>query len=237
MKKRNFKKILLILLSLSAISNLTGQERVNRPKLTFNSTSEVITKAIGWSYNSKLGEWIDYANTINDDKSYKTKYKTLLGSYMMSHNENFISIKTKSLIYDNVDYYILIIEKWKGSYEYPAIMENWREYKQINGYIFTKSEYMKLQKLEENSVLITPNLVYIGSLYEKYDETKFLDLIQTELSKNKSESSIKYAFNVTKTKEGKIRFLVDLIPPYSDFKFDKQYFETDIENFSKIIIK
>jgi hypothetical protein len=239
MKKVNFKLMLSLLLINIAFLKTIGQERVNRQKLNFNSTSDVMIKAIGWSYNSKLGEWIDYPNTINDDKDYKTKYKTLLGTYMMSHNENIISIKTKSLIYNSEDYYVLIIEKWRGNYEYPSIKENWREFKQINGYIFTKSEYLKLKNLEGTLILSTPKFVHMGALYEKYDETKFLDFIQTELSKNKNEkeNSINYALNVTKTKEGKIRFLTDLVAPYSDFKFDKQYFETDIENFSKIIIK
>ncbi len=49
-----------------------GQERFNRTKILFDQNSEKLESAVGWSYNSKFGEWIDYQNVISDRKEYKT---------------------------------------------------------------------------------------------------------------------------------------------------------------------
>ncbi|MBB1195014.1 hypothetical protein DNC80_15215 [Flavobacterium sp. SOK18b] len=220
------------------ISKISGHERVNRQKLIFNSSSDIMTKATGWSYNSTLGEWIDYENVISSEKIYKNELKNSQGEYMMSRATSFLNISTKSLIYNNIYYYVLIIERWNGAFKYPALRENWYTFKQTNGYIFTKSDYLKLQKLEGSLILQTPNFVYMGSNIEKYDETKFLDLIQTELAKNKDNNSNQYALFVTKPKEGIIRFnLSDYYIANSTSILDKEYFETEIENFSKILIE
>ena len=50
------------------------QERVNRPKLKFEASSDTLTKATGWAYNETLGEWIDYENTISDEIKQKNQY-------------------------------------------------------------------------------------------------------------------------------------------------------------------
>ena len=50
-----------------------GQDRVNREKLSFLDKSNQLTTAVGWSYNTTLGEWVDYNNVIESDKSYKEK--------------------------------------------------------------------------------------------------------------------------------------------------------------------
>ena len=73
--------------------------------------------------------------------------------------------------------YVLIINKWSGRYEYPSIKQNWYEYKETIGYLFSKADYIKLDNIEGFLELKTKISVNMGSKYEKYDETKFLDLI------------------------------------------------------------
>ncbi|MFV7236010.1 hypothetical protein [Flavobacterium sp. ZB4R12] len=234
-------KIKVTILGIMAVSfmQVFGQDRVNRQKITFDQKSEIMSKAIGWAYNTKLGEWVDYINVISNDKDYKDKYKNLQGAYMMSHTkQNLSTIQIKTITYNETKYFVLIIDKWNGRYKYPSIKEDWREFKVTIGYIFTKNEYDKLANIENILELKTKYLVNMDLEYEKYDEIKFLDLIQTELSKEKSEYSGEYKFPITKSKEGAIRFYMpDSFSSYSKYDFEKEYFETDYANFSKILIK
>lgn len=233
------KLTLITLLLTGTLFQVFGQERTNREKLSFDTTSGILSKATGWANNSTLGEWIDYKNVISDSKDYKDKYKSLQGEYMMSKiSQNFQKVQTKTITYTGTTYYVLIVDKWSGRYEYPSIREDWYTFKQTIGYIYTKEEYQKLLNIESLVELKTQYMVRMGSKYEKYDETKFLDLIQTELSKEKSKYSSEYTFPIMKSKEGAIRFyLPESFSTYSKYDFEKKYFETDFENFTKIIIR
>ena len=233
------KLTLITLLMTGILFQVFGQERANRVKLNFDTTSGILSKATGWAYNSTLGEWIDYENVISDSKDYKDKFKSLQGEYMMSRiSQNFQKVETRTFIYKGTTYYLIMVEQWSGGYQYPSIREDWYTFKQTIGYIYTKEEYQKLLNIESLVELKTQYLVSMGSKYEKYDEIKFLDLIQTELLTEKSKYSTEYTFPIIKSKEGNIRFyLPDTFSTYSQYDFKEKYFETDVENFKKITIK
>jgi hypothetical protein len=235
----NIKLTIIIFFMTGFFLQVFGQERTNREKLNFDTTSGILLKATGWAYNSTLGEWIDYENVISDDKDYKVKYKSLQGAYMMSHrSQNFQKMQTRTVSYKGTTYYVLIVDKWSGRYEYPSIREDWYEFKETIGYIFTKDEFQKLFNIETLVELKTRYMVSIGSKYEKYDETKFLDLIQTELSQEKSKYLSEFTFPIMKSKEGNIRFyLPESFSTYSKYDFEKKYFETDFESFTKLTLK
>jgi hypothetical protein len=213
------------------------QDRTNREKLIFSDKSEILMNAVGWCYNSTLGEWIDYNNVIEEEKTYKEKFKLLTGAFLMSrHTQNFISIQTKTVIFKEIKYYVLIVEKWDGQYKYPSIYEDWYEYKTMCGYIFTETEYNKLNNIIDVVSLEIPYQPVIMDLrYEVYDEKVFLDKIQNNLDfKYKTE----YMFPVKKIENGNIRFYVpDRFSTINNVDFNKQYFETTFDNFSKIVIK
>jgi len=232
------KNCLLVLLFLPII--LLGQERVNRENLKFDKISKPLTKAIGWEYNATLGKWIDYNNVISQNTRYKEGiYRLEKGRYMMSnYSQNFIKIQTKSVIYKGTEYFVLIIEKWKGEFVDINIHEcEWRSYRQTDGYIFSKEEYRKLHNIENMVELKTKYMVSIGER-EKYNETNFLSLIQTALEAEKREDSTEYIFPVLKSTEGTIRFyLPDSFSSDSKYNFDIKYFETSFQIFSNIIIK
>jgi hypothetical protein len=236
-----FKLTLITLLMTLSLLQVFGQERVNREKLSFDTTSGTLSKATGWAYNSTLGEWIDYENVISDSRDYKDKYKSLQGEWMMSGiSQNFLKVQTKTVTYKGTKYYVLVVDKWSGRYEYPAIKEDWYTFKQTSGYIYTEEEYQKLQNIESLVELKTQYMVTMGSKYEKYDETKFLDLVQTELSEEKSKYSSEYTFPVMKSKEGAIRFYLpepEYFSTYSKYDFEKKYFETEFDSFSSIILR
>jgi hypothetical protein len=233
------KLSLITLLLTGTLFQVFGQERTNREKLSFDTISGILSKATGWANNSMLGEWIDYENVISDSEDYKDKYKSLQGQYMMSRiSQNFQKVQTRTVTYKGTTYYVLIVDKWSGRYEYPSIQQDWYTFKQTIGYIYTKEEYQKLLNIESLIELKTQYMVSIGSKYDKYDETKFLDLIQTELAQEKSKYSSKYTFPIIKSKEGAIRFyLPESFSTYSKYDFEKKYFEADFESFTKIILK
>lgn len=245
------KVILILTIFLSTCFQLYGQERINREKLSFKKNSEMMTKAIGYSYNSTIGEWIDYENIISNNKDYKNEYNSLQSNWirkkykavryidkMSQNSQNFINIQTKKLDFKNKVYYVIIITKWIGQFEYPLIQEDYYTYKQTEGYIYTKEEFQKLDSLDQKIELRTKSMVSVGSKHEIYDETKFLDLIQTELNREISKYEPEYIFPVLKSNEGAIRFyLPEYFFGYSKYNFDNAYFETDQENFSKIYIK
>jgi hypothetical protein len=245
----------LLVLSMLLVSFVSyGQDRVNRSKLSFDQSSEMLTNSIGWSYNETLGEWIDYDNVIDKDKNYKDKYKSLQGAYQMSNNSfKFNNLQVKTLVFEGNKYYILIHDKWTGRYKYPSIQQDWVRFRKVDGYIFTESEYSNLR---EHKKVTFNDVVEYDLEFEEYNETKFLDLIQTKLSTPKSSYEIKYGPStrwgmlINKTKEGKIRFLTPTDLKYVEFtptkmnpydmrvyNFEKMYFETDMNNFNKLIIK
>lgn len=232
------KMVLALLLPLAIALQGFAQERVSRPKLSFADSSGTLAKATGWAYNSTFGEWIDYENVISNSKDYKDKYKSLLGEWMMSRvHQNFLRMQTKLVIFNEKPYYVLVVEKWSGRYEYPAIQQDWYTFRQTWGYIFTESEFLKLRAIESLVEVKTSQAVQLGSKYEEYSEEKFLALIQTKLMEEAGAYSLEYTFPVMKSREGAIRFYVpDYFASYSRFDFEKQYFETDLGSFKSILI-
>jgi hypothetical protein len=218
-----------------------GQERINKEDLKFDKKSKLLTKATGWEYNASYGKWIDYKNFISQNTAYKEGLHSTR-NLMSNAKQQFINIQTKSVIYKGTEYFVLIIEKWNGEivndYYENHIREIWKPFRQTFGYVFSKEEYQKLHNIENLIELKTKYMVSIGTEREKYNETKFLGLIQTALEEEKSENSFEYIFSVLKSTEGSIRFY---LPNSSSFNpkydFDKRYFETSLKDFSKIIVR
>ena len=235
------KKLLLILISLVFTNSVFGQDRVNRPKLSWDGGSEILSTSVGWAYNETLGEWVDYQNLISKDKSYK-QYKTLQGSHHMSDSKfTFNTLQIKTLTFNGTKYYVLIMDRWRGRYKYPTIFEDWIKFRSIDCYIFSESEYLKLKNYEKVS-FITEISFYLE--FEAYDEVKLLDHIQTSLSNetNLSESKYwNYYMFITQTDKGQIRFLTPnryfSFDSYDKIDFEKTYFETSRINFDKLIVK
>jgi hypothetical protein len=235
------KKILLLLTLFLSVSSVFSQSRTNRSELRFINSSEKLYSSTGWMYNEKRGEWVDYENVISDNTDYKTKYKSLLGEWMMSRLEqNFKDIETKSLNINEKSYFVVMVKKWNGKYEYPSIQTDWYTWEEVQGFIFTEEEYSKILDFNGEIKLETRYHVHLGSKYEEYDETVFLDLIQTELNSDTRYGSI-HTFPVLKTKSEEtevIRFYIpQVFTSYSNFDFEKRYFEVYPSSFEKIIIR
>jgi hypothetical protein len=173
---------------------------------------------------------------------YKDRYSSLLGEYMMSREQQtFNDITIKTLTYNDTKYFALIINKWRGRYRYPSIREDWQTYLYTIAYLMEEIEYKKLVNYNE------PKFKYVieyDQEFETYDETKFLDLIQTKITTKKSNyggNEYDWILPIKKIND-KVRFLsptlVGLIrskhwaPHYN---MEKEYFETNVNNFNKLL--
>ena len=231
------KLILLLLLPAFCM----GQDRVNRPDILFENKSSILKNATGWSYNTELGEWIDYKNVISDKKRYKTTFKELEGSAQMMSKEdqNFEYLQFKFLKTNKDSYYILTLKKWNGGYEYPSIKKGWRVWSEVIGFIFSKEEYLKLLNNVGLLKLSTKKLVSLG-INEDCNESIFLDKIQSKIYKNENKYSPLYIFPVLKTKNNGINVVRFLIPKWyskkEKYDFNNYYFESSEDDFNKLLI-
>jgi hypothetical protein len=241
------KKVIFFAFSVLFVANVAfSQSRVNQTKPQFlPEQSEILTSAIGWAYNKSIGEWIDYENVISPEKRYKTEFSSLSGTpYMRSQeNQNFISMQTRMFTYENKSYYLLMVIKWVGWYKYPRIHQDWEYAEDMVGYIFSPEEYNKLNNIN-GLVGLRPIGGAGGGAGRKYDDNALLDSIQSILMESTVPGETGSIFPVLKSEEGDIRFCVpryvgtqDKDPYYdSPFNFNRGYFETSPEEFSKIII-
>lgn len=193
-----------------------GQERVNRPKLSFISEGPVLTKFTGWSYNNSSGEWIEHENLICGD-SY---------AFDASHyKNNIISLQFKTIKYKDTPYYILIWYKKDGAYRYEHIHEDWMAWKTYNYLMFDEINMGYLRDLTNNPISIS---VPTASKLE-IQSTSDVDVIQTEMER-------KYHLNTTiiiyKATDGSIRFMFENI---LDKDISKKYFEISEEDYLKLI--
>jgi len=210
-------------------TNGYSQARVNRPEIKFENQSEVLNQATGWSYNSTLGEWIDHDNVISSDKR---EYRP------SRHTQNFIEMQFKTVNVNNEKYYVLMVQKWAGSYLYPEIYEDWVRWVQISGYIFSEAQYKKIWDFDTTGPiikLVTKRWVS----FRKHKADTFLDLIQTELLSNERSLSGGCTLPIMKAlveNEEFIRFYVPECYDDSFINFDKEYFEVVPSEFEKLKI-
>ena len=229
------KTIICFLLMFTYLVGLS-QERVNRENLKFERSSLVLDNVDGWSYNSEVGEWINKKNSIYVENDRGSGYEIL------DHTEQtFKTIQTKSFKYKDTLYYIFIVCIQNSGYEYPKLKLGYSVWYEYVGYICTKNEYEKIYNIKDLCEIHFIRMVGTG-FNNCYDEKMFLDKIQWDFM---SDDEMKMIMPIMKSKEGTIRFYL----PELDFKsreltheplfynFNKGYFETDIQNFNKIIIK
>lgn len=245
-----FMKRNIIYLLLFSSSLIFSQERINREEISFFKESEIIKNALGWTYNERLGEWIDNKNCIY--KSDRKRFNKSLAK------QNFINLQFKSVKYNSKIYYILIIPSLKYSYKYIYSKVGFYNYKEIDLYIFSENEYNKISSIKNEIELGTR--IHRTVDYKNRRKTKLiLDIIQSAIESdlNRSDFDKKYRneFNyifpikLVNSKENlNIRFLLPVWSHSlkeseydyyydSDFNFKIEYFEVEKKEFEKLIIE
>jgi hypothetical protein len=230
-------KFLIFTICVLNISILLSQSRENRKKFTFTGRSQKISNSTGWSYNKEIGEWVDYKNVILNNKEYKDMDKSIFIPRVGKTEQNFKSIDFRTISFRGVKYYILMIQKSGGWYIYPNIRKDWISRDLYLGHIFSENEFKKLLSLENEVELITTGPIRLGRIYD-YEETKFLDLIQTRLTTDESEfymgENWERKFPVKKTKSDGSEVIRLLLPSLS-CDFENNYFEISPKDFKKLL--
>ena len=200
----------------------------------FEKSSGIITKAKGWGRDDVSGKWF-YSNNVLEKRSVANVEK--LNPISMSYEEqNFLSIQTKKLKYNNENYYVLMIKKYVGTFKYPTILKDWNYSEVMESYIFPEDEYVKLYNITEHTVLHT---TFHYSRPIKFDEEYFLEAFHSYIVPK--SQSFEYEFvlrKVTSNGQEVVRFLL----PYNDphfhrYNINMTYFELPVNDFEKIILK
>lgn len=130
-------KIILIICILCI--NLFSGSRVDDISLSFSGVSPKLLNADGWVKNNTLGKWIKNKNVLSNNPINSTFEKSNI-------EQNFDSIQCKKIIYNNVEYFVLLIEKDTGLYKFPKIHRNWENFKITQAFIFSKNDIESIKK-------------------------------------------------------------------------------------------
>lgn len=216
-----FIKIVTLCTLLLIFNTTWGWERINPQQLIFTKSSQIVTNTIGWTKG--VDGWIGHPNCIKQTNIGS-------GSYMLSHNKNFSTLQFKTVIYNDVEYFVLIMPFWTGGYKYPTIYEEWRYWEEVQMMIFSKQEYLKLFELENSNV---DNINISEYIYCRTycSNRSILNIIRSTLESNYKSF---HTFLIYKASDGSIRFNYT----YPDLMFKKNissaYFECQKEEWDKL---
>jgi len=216
------KLLLFISILCLSIPKLIAQDRVNKQALEFLKSSDSLTNVTGWAYNEQKGKWVEHKNFILDsDDPFPS-----LGL------QNFTNITAKTFNINNKNYVALIIKYWEGYFQYPALKKGYVSSMTEKAVIFDEKEYDKIKNLKTETVL---KVLKVADRSAGDNDEAFMGSINRSFDRPNKSS---HTFPIRKAENGNIRFfLPGYHSKYSNLQFDKNYFETDPINFSKLIIK
>jgi len=226
MKKLIFLSFLVPFLAFS-------QERANESKKSFLTISEKLENAIGWCFSKSTGEWIENDNVIYSSNEFRNT--SLEVSSMKSKvSQNFIYVQTKKVLKGNEILYAIFIKKYDGYFKYKEIKQDWQTTIQTRIYLFSEKEYKKLKNIKGEIILNTKHEIVLISGDDETDDNFVIRKIETT-----NPSFVNCVFKVKKADDGSIRFLLpgNETTMMYNYDFEKQYFETSLDNFKKIIIE
>ena len=237
----SLKNYILLLTFLLLTINLNAESsRQNDVMLTFDKSSEKITKAIGWKKNTSIGKWIKNQNCISKDNR----------PWRAQSNQNFIWMQMHTLKYQNESFYIFTYEREAGTYNYPNIQADWVSYKQTRFKIFTLEQYNKMKeniKHKSNQTLkITSSLGgYMNSRFQSlggehaYSQENLLSKITKSIKSNELDyMKCKECFflnSLIDDNKDVVRFKLPSSCYYNK-GIEKEYFEINLLEFQKLFI-
>lgn len=231
----------ILLLILLINHSLFSQSRINRQPINFINESERINQTTGWYYNEQKGEWVSYNGLIFFEKITQAGPQDNLVSFRSRTKQNYESLQFKTVKVNNETFYVLIIEQWNGKYKYPTLKQEYYYWLDTFGYIYTETEYRKLNQLAllGQVELKTSWMVQFGFDKSSYKSEIFLDMIQSAIL-GASKLDYEYILPVMATTNDNVDVIRFLLPDkYRFIKHDlsKQYFEINPDEFMKLILK
>lgn len=206
------KKLFLGALLLLSTLSFT-QPRVNEVLPKFIETGNSFTETTQYEYSSYSGKWVEKKN---------------------SENSFFQKIEFKTIEYNSIKYYVMVIHELDGAYKYPSIKQGFYTWNSLRAYIYTSEQYAALKNYES----VSSNYYEIRSSVISNDGMDALELSVINTLKDKRKPYYKATFKIKKEDENTIRFILPLKSEYSILEkyygFDKKYFESSATNFNKL---
>lgn len=206
------KKLLLSLVLLFTILSF-GQPRVNQILPKFIETSNSFVETTQYQYTSYNGKWSEKKND---------------GDYF------FKKIEFKTIEFNSIKYYVMVIHELNGGYKYPSIRQGFYTWDSLRAYIYTNDEYNDLKNYK--SVSSNYNEIIVSAISNDGLENLEISVINS-LKENK-KPYYKTIFKIKKEDENTIRFILPLKNEYrileKEYGFDKKYFESSIINFNNL---
>ena len=256
MKRIAFTLLCVLLLSVSAFA---GLERTPVQLPAIGEAIARLDKATGWM-QSPSGEWIERENRIV--KYLSKDYETLLDYEQYGLGvDNFYWIELREVKVQGEEYYLLLKARRGGQYLYPRIKKDWNDNYQVKGYVFNKEDW-KAEFKDREPYLLRLELVCEAGLtyYEEPTEGQYIEDMKAKINEvlNKAAKDFTYYLNLnTLPIDGAVRFIfleeskykkstnysglferrelpIELKEVATPKVFEKFYFETALEEFSKL---
>lgn len=232
-------RIIFTFWAITIAINLFGQTRVDgQREYTILASSPVVSKFVGWSYDSSKEKWAGYYNTLWDTYRGNNKVPTRTSAANMSKHDNIVSLQVKKILYKEHVFYAIIYTSWTGYFDYPTLMEGWHPYKHHRLLVFDEIEYMKVFSLKIGDDPTT--IETFGNTFEYIPEEKSVTGLLNEyfngndINKRKvGQIYLKFKQEDNKT----IRFAGPT--PFMNWleHFTKEYYEISIDTFNTLFIK
>ena len=210
-------------------------------------SSPIITNIVGWEYDMTTKKWCGYYNTLRNIYCQNNKIPKRISPSKMSSCTNIISMQTKSVLFNEEKYYLLIMPYYIGAWRYPNILQDWYYGKAYHLYILKKDEYEKMKNLVDgiNYIKVVKGTTYghpSFSWFETFNQA-FISIFDDE--KGYIDDSDCLNFYIKKENDNIIRFQ-DLSYEKLDTgiknemfespNFDMRYFEIKKTEYLKLFV-
>lgn len=182
----SLKNHFVLFVILIATNMSFSQNRTNTKTISEVKNTDFLKKVKGWYFDDDNGKWIENQNMIY--------YKSASMRYSFAHR-NLDSMTINKVLLKDIPYYVLLINKESGYYEYPTIKEDWKSTRSVKYLIFDKAEYIKIKNLlnEYNEEVVLIDIFSDGELDDRFDKLsnkRILIDIENNIKKVESEMQI-----------------------------------------------
>lgn len=225
------KKILVAILVVIGVMSGSAQERVNGFVNYYTNQSQILKKAIGWAYNTSNGQWVSHKNMLSPFK--------MCSAMSWGYYDNFNKIQIKQITYNDTNYYAVFIRYTGGAYKYPYIEEDFYQISEVYIMLINEENYNKLFDLDNNIYDIKGLKVYCGVLLNDNDQDMY-KYVLSKIQYLKEEFLLKTFLKIYKSRDEKIRFLIDMkdcrIIIKNTNDIDQRYYEVSEDEWNKLKI-
>lgn len=215
----------------SIVTQFIWMFAIGQPQYVWRSNS--LNNAVSASINSSENKWVHNNNIIIRDNLSLKRLQVDREYEMSKTNQSFINIHTRKMESQGKTFYIIFVDKWSGHYKYPEYSREWMIYRSVRAFIFSESEFLRLNSESGYVELKTHMYAYSGSMYSQYNEVHMLNRI-VESIKTSGGNKSTFVFPI-KFDGNSVKFnLPESSTEYAGL--DNAYFEIDRNTFNRTFL-